>query len=360
MMITMQEPADATVPRDRATTLRRRRRTLIIAALLVTPGLVIAGALYNLVAGAVLRARHPPPGAFYQVAGRSLHLYCTGVGSPTIVLESGLGTGWLYWQKVQPEVARTTRTCSYARAGLGSSDSQPGPRDSSHIAEQLHALLLQAGEAEPVILVGASAGAYHIRQFAALYPEQVRALVFVDGSVPEQVRLLGREYSPVKARTMHRRETWEWIREVSGWARIAGDCRGEVESGLEAYSGFASAEACRPSFASLHEWDEFWHSAAQAAAANCCRQMPVVIISQDTERPGAANSPQDKAALAAWNPLQEHLKDLSPHSRRIIARKSGHHVMIDRPDVVIAAIQQLVSHIRAGVADPEEGTTVVQ
>src|SRR5262249_48622265 len=156
----------------------------------------VACAVSSLAAGAVLRARYPPPGASYMVGGHSMHIYCSGVESPTVLLESGLGNDWLYWQKVQPELARTTRVCSYDRAGLGWSDSQSGARDAKHIAQQLHALLQQAGEAEPLVLVGASAGAYYVRQFAAMYQEQTRALIFVDGSVPEQVRLPGREYSP--------------------------------------------------------------------------------------------------------------------------------------------------------------------
>jgi pimeloyl-ACP methyl ester carboxylesterase len=273
------------VPHNGATVRRGvGRRTLILVVLAVL-GLVVASAVYNLAAGAVLRARYPPPGASYMVGGHSMHLYCSGVESPTVLLESGLGNDWLYWQKVQPELARTTRVCSYDRAGLGWSDSQSGARDAKHIAQQLYALLRQAGEAGPLVLVGASAGAYYVRQFVAMYPEQTHALIFVDGSVPEQVQLPGREYSPIKARTVHRQAILEWIRELSGWTRIAGDCRGTVEKGLEAYAGLASAEACRLSFASLDEWDEFWNSAAQAAAAPCCRQIPVLIISQDTGRP---------------------------------------------------------------------------
>jgi len=53
------------------------------------------------------------------------------------VLEGGRGDDWLYWQKVQPSLAKTTRVCSYDRAGLGWSDPQPGDRDAKNIAAQL-------------------------------------------------------------------------------------------------------------------------------------------------------------------------------------------------------------------------------
>ena len=47
-------------------------------------------------------------------------------------------------------------------------------------------------------------------------------------------------------------------------------------------------------------------------------------------------------------------------ARRIIARGSGHNVMTDRPDVVVAAIRQVVNDVRQHKPDPQVGTTVVQ
>ena len=57
-----------------------------------------------------------------DVAGHKMHLYCTGRGTPTEILESGLWSDSVVWYKVQPEIAKLTRVCSYDRAGLGYSD----------------------------------------------------------------------------------------------------------------------------------------------------------------------------------------------------------------------------------------------
>ncbi len=40
-----------------------------------------------------------------------MHVYCTGEGSPTIVLDAGMGNYSLIWAKVQPELSKTTRVC---------------------------------------------------------------------------------------------------------------------------------------------------------------------------------------------------------------------------------------------------------
>jgi pimeloyl-ACP methyl ester carboxylesterase len=303
------------------------------------------------------------PGKLYEVNGSPMHLYCTGAGSPTVVLEAGLGNYWLHWQRVQPELAKTTRVCSYDRAGLGWSDPQAGPRDATHIAAQLHSLLQQAGEAGPLVLAGASAGGLYIREFTAAYPPEVVGLVFVDATNPEQFQAMPSAKDTETKRRKRRREAIRrWLKETSGWARLSDQCRGYNRPGLEAYADLARAEACRPSFATswVGESDDFERSGEQASEARCCGELPVLIISQDTERPKSGASAQKVAGNSIWNSLQESLKRLSPRSRRIIARSSGHAIMFDRPDVVIRGIRQLVLEIRDQAADPQYGTTVVE
>ncbi len=322
--------------------------------------LVLAPALLNLAISAVLRARFPVPGAFYQVNGRSMHLYCTGHGSPTVVLEAGGGDDWLIWQRVQPEVATTTRVCSYDRAGTGWSELQPGIRDANHIAGQLRLLLQQAGEKGPFVLVGASVGGFYIRQFVATYPSEVAGLVFVDSSTPEQIEAIpGSAYSANLIRQKHREVMLEWWKEASGWALLAGDCNAEVEPGLEQYRHLARAEACRPSYPTSWrgEADEFWHSAEEASHARCCGDLPLLIISQDPDNP---HSTQPLSIRPIWNSLQERLKSLSPRNRRIIARGSGHHVMIDRPQVVVRGIGQIATQTISHAPNPAFGTTSVE
>jgi len=336
-------------------------KKLVLSVLGILVLALFASALYNSACVRLLQSRYPVPGTLYQVNGHAMHLYCTGTGSPAVVLEAGLGDDWIYWQKVQPEVAKTTRACSYDRAGVGWSDSQPDPRDAKNIALQLHALLHQANEAGPFLLVGGSAGGFYIREFTAMYPTEAAGLVFVDASVPAQIRELpDAGYSAATARKIHRDAMWDWLKSASGWARLTRQCKGEVEKGLEAYAGLASAEACRPAFAwsGVSEWDDFWRSAEEAAQAACCGDRPVLVISQDPNRSGM--NAQVSANQPIWNSLQESLKNLSPHTRRIIARTSGHHVMIDRPDVIVQGVQQLVLGIRTETTDPAEGTTLVQ
>ena len=88
-----------------------------------------SGFAYETVASTLDRRAMPAPGALFDVGGHHLHLACTGQGSPTVVLETGLGATSSAWALVQPAVASSTRACAYDRAGLGWSQAGPQPRD---------------------------------------------------------------------------------------------------------------------------------------------------------------------------------------------------------------------------------------
>jgi len=99
------------------------------------------------------------PGQLVDAGGFRLNLYCMGSGSPTVVFDSGWEDWAPAWAKVQPEIAKWTRACSYDRAGAGFSEPGPMPRTSERIAEELHMALHNAGIGGPYILAGAAFGA---------------------------------------------------------------------------------------------------------------------------------------------------------------------------------------------------------
>src|SRR5207249_10932571 len=103
-----------------------------------------------------------------------------GSGSRTVVFDSGWEDWAPAWSKVQPEVVKFTRACSYARDGVGFSDAGPMPRTSVRIAEELHSALHNAGIPGPYILVGSAFGGDNVRTFADLYMGEVAGLVMVD------------------------------------------------------------------------------------------------------------------------------------------------------------------------------------
>lgn len=116
--------------------------------------------------------------------GRRLNLFCMGKGSPVVILEAGGGDDSLSFQRVQGRLAAVTRVCSYDRAGMGFSDPSDAPTTTSHVVNDLHALIRQASIPLPVILAGHSDGGLYVTFFAADYPHDVAGLILIDPDSP--------------------------------------------------------------------------------------------------------------------------------------------------------------------------------
>ncbi len=106
-------------PGNLSTPSRSWPRRVAISLLLLVVLATGAGFLYENITEARDRRFNPMPGRMVEVSGRRMHIDCTGDGSPTVILDSGLGDTYVSWRRVQPEISKYTRVCSYDRAGLG-------------------------------------------------------------------------------------------------------------------------------------------------------------------------------------------------------------------------------------------------
>ena len=301
--------------------------------------LAAAGFLYENIAEARNHRFNPPAGKFVEVAGRKMHIDCTGEGTPTVVLDAGLGDTYLSWRKVQPEIAKLTRVCSYDRAGLGYSDSSSGPRTSKVIAEQLHDLLQAASIAPPYVLVGHSLGGYNVRVYANLYPGDVAGMVLVDASHPEQDKRMPAEIKNMQGSWEREAQFLEYTMPF-GVPRLMGLC--EEDPALRA------AECnWRNAHEGLAEMKAFSESAAETAETGSLGSMPLAVLSHDPDKPSSELPPDlAKPMNEAWEKMQEELTHLSSRGTQVIAKNSSHYIQLDRPDVVIDGVRNVVQQAR--------------
>ncbi len=322
-------------------------RRIIVGFSLIVLSLAVAGFLYENISEARDRRFNPMPGKLVDVGGRKMHIDCTGAGSPTVVLESGLGDTYISWRKVQPEIARFTRVCSYDRAGLGYSDSSSGPRTSQVIAEQLHGLLQAAGIAPPYVIVGHSMGGYNVRLYASLFRNEVAGMVQVDASHPDQESRLPAELKNMEGSWLREAEFLEYTMPF-GIPLLLGLCDADVQQRAAECNWHSAREG-------LAEMKALSQSAAQTAVTGSLGDMPLAVLSHDPDKPSSELAPDlAKPMNEAWEKMQEDLAHLSSRGTQAIAKNSSHYIQSDRPDMVIDAIHAIVTEARQ--ASPAPGT----
>lgn len=302
-------------------------RRLLIALMALVVGAAVSGATYESIAARRDIDATPPPGRLVDIGGHRLHIWCTGSGSPVVVLESGLGGSGVDWGFVQPEAAQFTRVCSYDRAGLGYSDAGPSPRTAARIARELRALLDRSAIHDPLVLAGASSGGLSMRMFATAHPERVKGLVLVDASHEDQLHEVPAiaPFVPLLA--------------TIGAFRLSGVAFSiDPESMAPSVRAHARATRFRASGyrAAADEITNMQKTAAEVRAGRRRLPHPVVVVSGGL------------GADARWQELQRDQLTLSTHSCHMVAENSGHVVPLRQPEIVVTAIRALVEAARLG------------
>lgn len=215
----------------------------------------------------------------------------------TVVFENGLGGTMNSWVKVIPEISKSATVFAYNRPGYGGSDYPYTPRDGEHITAELKKLLAAKGLKAPYILVGHSLGGLYMQYFARRYPNEVKALILVDSTHPKQFEGIG---SPDK---------WPW------WLR----------------TGFAIAL----NNAQEEEFNLIGKTGESVLALPPPTQTKVIVLS--------ASKPLDeKSELADHaNKLRKEITSLYPDSKQIWV-DSGHNIPLEKPEVVISAIKEVI------------------
>jgi pimeloyl-ACP methyl ester carboxylesterase len=160
-----------------------RGRWLVFPVIAVLLLVAVGGAFATV--SAATRTAPTGPGQMVDVGGHRLYIECTGSGSPTVILQAGLGASSSSWAGIAPKVAASTTVCAYDRAGHGHSEEASGPQDGIALAADLHTLLERAGVGGPYIMVAHSSGGPYVRVFATQYPDEIAGMVLLDAQPAE-------------------------------------------------------------------------------------------------------------------------------------------------------------------------------
>src|SRR5438552_805080 len=325
-------------------TLRSITRRLMLYPLFV--GLVVAGlgGGYETIQEQVDRSTTAMPGHLVDVGGRRLYVHCTGSGSPTVVLVSGLAETSVYWGGwIAPAVAQNTTVCAYDRAGQGWSDPPPNPQDGAAVAIDLHNLLANAQIPGPYVVVGHSTGGVYARIFGARYPDQVAGMVMLD-SQPNEALTGGlpdfpSQYSILRRATalfpsLARLGVFQLVN------RLAGDPL-PVPTRDEERALVSAANLNR---SQRDEFAELPMTLKEAAELTTLGDRPLIVVTAG------------KGPATGWIPLQDKMTDLSTNSVHRLLPDTDHPGLIhDKTGAAAAsqAILDVIASVRSGALLPK-------
>ncbi|RYY23928.1 MAG: alpha/beta hydrolase [Sphingomonadales bacterium] len=289
--------------------------------------------------------------------GRRMNVHCTGSGAPTVILEGGWTTNTIWWRDIQPRVATTTRVCSYDRAGYGFSDAGPMPRTAGRIAGDLEAMLKAANIAGPYIVVAHSLGGLDARIFADRNLPRVKGMLLIDPSTPHMVRRMDGANPGYAA-------------EMTGMVDAVAKCAEGVATGA-LKAGDPGSRACidppsktlpaaindarRAQQLSLgyqrtaaSELSSIESSSSEVdASRRLWGKMPVIVLTAGQSNASPDLPKEQQAKLdAEWWAMHEEAARLSTRGSHRLVPASSHFIPKDNPDLVVAAIEELIRAAR--------------
>lgn len=306
------------------------------------------------------------PQKLVDVGGRRLNLYCTGHGSPTVVLDTDGDDTTLSWRYVQPVIAQHTRVCSYDSAGLGFSDPAPGPRDANAFVTDLHTLLQRAHIPGPYVITGYSISGLYDRLFADRYPTEVAGMVLLDPTVVRRNERIAALAPALKE-----------MADMTPFIAYLQTCRnGAQHHALK--PGTQLFDACMwptgprdpmlPKAVQqvlIHQWQSplVWQDMILVAQANKADEaqvqraqrrygsIPIIVLSPDVSldlKQMPIPKAQAEKVEEQYPEWEARIAHFSSDGSAFVVKGSSHAMTEDRPMAVVSAIDEVVDQVRFG------------
>lgn len=307
---------------------------------------LLGGASYQFISTKLDENKYPPIGKLVDVGGYNIHLYTTGSGGPSVILDAGMGCNALGWSLVQPKVAEFTQVTAIDRAGNGWSDESPLERTSENIIAEFRTALRKANIPAPYILVGHSFGGMNVQLWTSLYPDEVLGVILVDSSHEDQ-------FETMPAPQMN--HTAMMLASRFGIARLVTHLP-QYKEGVAVFP-----EQIQQQLLSQLRTTKFMRTVLGEGAQTkiSCTQLkaagkslgdkPLIVISA-AKLPSAEGSGYSQEQLDAFfihfKELQKDLATKSTQGKQVIAEESDHMVTLNQPQIIVDSIKEMVESSR--------------
>ncbi|GAA2069129.1 alpha/beta hydrolase [Streptomyces albiaxialis] len=242
------------------------------------------------------------------VDGHSVNVSCSGTrrgDRPVVVLLSGGGDQLKKMAAFQKTLSKKDRVCSYDRLGQGASDKPSGPQTFKSSGKILTGVIEQVAGDRPVVLAGHSLGGIISARYAPDHQDKVKGLVLLDATSPTNTADIKRAI-PESA---------------------TGDAAKLREQNLAIFAGKNPEKLRIPD-----------------APVRPAGDIPVEVVKHG--KPYLAALPEYGPKLErSWTRGQHAWLKLSKSSHYGVAKKSGHYIYLEQPDIAVKAVQDVVARV---------------
>lgn len=321
--------------------------------------LLSAGAVYEEISRNNALEKYTAKGSLIDIGSRFLHIDCRGEGTPIVILESGLDTlGSLSWSAVHEQLALTTRTCAYDRAGIMWSDPRPYTNNlMQDIATDLNKALNIANEKPPYIMVGHSFGGPYITKFTDLFGEKVAGIVFIDSPHPEQMDLVQNIEVPLSLSLKNAvSETFKPMMDITGLTRILNNQTNEAFPNQSKYhSDAVKAFAPSSEYILSREISNYSSGLQLIRSSRDFGERPMFVLGNIVNYAEMSDRQLASAGLSRDIVPAVMEQDLymfndqaswSSNSQLKLFYNTSHYIQFEKPEEVIRAVQVVVNKVK--------------
>jgi len=234
-----------------------------------------------------------------------------GDGKNIVLFEAGAISGMSGWDTIWKDLPKNITAIRYSRRGEGKSSSCVGDLTSTDYVKDTEELIQQLKINNPIIYVSHSYGGKIAREFSARNPSKVSAMLFVDPINPRDVEIIER-LDPIggKESNEHLKQTDIKMGKENSWCLI----------------------------------NDIWDKKPSLGYGDI-KNIPITLIAGVKTFKNPKRLFDTDEARDLWGKYQAEWVFHFPKGEAVMAKKSGHFVQDDEPELVISELIKLLLRV---------------
>ncbi len=290
-----------------------------------------------------------------KVNNKEMEVMEKGEEGKLVLILTGMGCSMDEWFEVTETLSKTNKIVIFHRPGLGESEFGEEERTTSAVVNEMNELLYLLEVKESFTLMGHSYGGLCAQHFARLYPERVESLILVDSTSQDLEQLDALEL-PIMDRDF---SDSDWLERYNFYASLTEEELRQVIQPvvterqkmwpLHVQEKLIAFQQKPDLYSAMKSEISNWKKDAQRIKSlDGYLKMPLIVIGRDkgySIQLGVEKGMPEAEVLmfeAAWEELVKAQADLSENSRLIFAESAAHSIHLDRPDLIVSAVGELV------------------